>query len=345
MQIKVISAPRLHEALARARQDLGPDAVILDRHKCTDEHGEEIWHIHAARDNDLVHGATPPVQVRRVDDDLHQRLTASMNRLERIVEGLGKQEMDGLRAAFTGKKSMIAFDNLIKLGVAPNYASDMADDFAKQAPIAKPLLRWGPKIDPLQKREIVLLTGPSGGGKTTMAAKLATHFSLKGISVAFMSTDTERIGGLSALRAYAEVLGAPLIPLKSSSNIKTALHQTKSAQLLLIDGEGWAGKRPGSLQRQLKLWNQLPCTRRFIVMPANMDEADGIETLMQAQHCGIKELALSKLDETARPGKLINWAATHFAISYCSYGPEVPEQTGWLSAKAITALLASHTRS
>ena len=74
MQIKVISAPKLHEALARARQELGPDAVILDRHKCTDEHGEKIWHIHAARDNDTEHGPTPPVQAGKVNDDLHQRL-------------------------------------------------------------------------------------------------------------------------------------------------------------------------------------------------------------------------------------------------------------------------------
>ena len=80
------------------------------------------------------------------------------------------------------------------------------------------------------------------------------------------------------------------------------------------------------------------------MLPANMDEADGMETLLKAQEMGVNEMAFSKLDETSYPGKLINWAATGLALSYCSFGPEITEQMGWLSAKAITALLDSHTK-
>jgi len=197
-------------------------------------------------------------------------------------------------------------------------------------------------LTPQTKQEIVLLTGPSGSGKTTLAAKIAAHFSLKGVSVAFMSTDTERIGGLSVLQNYADVLEVPLIALRSKSDITSALIQTKSAQLLLVDSEGWTNSQLPSMKKQSDLWRHLPCSRRFMVIPANMDEADGIKALSQARELGITELALSKLDETSRPGKLINWIATGAAVSYCSFGPEVPEKMGWLSGKALTALLVSH---
>ena len=275
---------------------------------------------------------------------MHKKLLTTMGQLERIVAGLGRQEMEGLRAAMPDRRCQQGFDTLVKLGVAPHLASELAEDFVGNVPIGESLLNWSSTIEPLARREIVLLTGPSGAGKTTLAAKLAAHFTLKGASVALLSTDTERIGGVSTLKTYANSLGIPFLPIARPADIEPALHKTKSARLVLVDTESWSKSQPGRLQQQFEMWNRIACSRRFVVLPANMDEADGMETLQRAEEMGIRELAFSKLDETSYPGKLINWAATGMAISYCSFGPEITEQMGWLSAKAITALLDSHAR-
>ncbi len=339
MQIKVFSSPKLHEALSLVRQGLGPEAVILDRHRCIDESGNTIWHVHAARD--YINEPTPAPRDSKADE-LNDILASATRRLERVVDGFEKKEIGSLRKTLSGTQAQQAFDKLIHLGVAPNFATDIAEDFGKRKPIAASFLRNGAPLNPEEKQEIVLLTGPSGSGKTTLAAKLAAHFSLKGVSVALMSTDTERIGGLSVLQTYAEALDVPLIPLQSKADIASALIQTKSARLLLVDSEGWTNNKLAGMKRQTELWRHLPCSRRFMVIPANMDEADGFKGILQARELGITELAITKLDETSRPGKLINWIATGPVVSYCSYGPEVPEQMGWLSAKALTALLANH---
>ena len=347
MQIKIFSAPKLHEALAKVRLGFGPDAIILDRHKSVDEGGGTTWHVHAARDvGDSAPAAQSPAAapVKESSDEMHKKLLTTMSQLERIVAGLGRQEMDGLRAAIPDRRCQQGFDTLVKLGVAPHLAAEMAEDFVGNTPIGNSLLTWSSAIEPQAKREVVLLTGPSGAGKTTLAAKLAAHFTLKGADVALLSTDTERVGGASALKAYASSLGVPFFPIVRPADIESALHKTKSARLVLVDTESWSKGQPGKLKRQFDLWNRIPCDRRYVVLPANMDEADGMETLIKAQEMGIRELALSKLDETAYPGKLINWAAAGMAISYCSFGPEIPEQMGWLSAKAITALLDSHAK-
>jgi len=347
MQIKIFSAPKLHEALAKVREGYGPDAIIMDRHKSIDENGEPIWHVHAARDvGDAEQAARVPEssQSGELPADVHKKLMTTMGQLERIVDGLGRQEFEGLRSSLPDQRTKHGFDALIKLGVAPHFAADMAENFVKNEPVAENLLTWGTIINPKEKREVILLTGPCGCGKTTLAAKLAAHFLLKGISVAFLSTDTERIGGLNSLQTYAASLGVPLIPVARDSDIEPALRKVKSAQLVLVDTESCSRKQPVKLQKQFELWNRIPCSRRFIVLPANMDEADGMETLLKVQDLGIREMAFSKLDETSYPGKLINWAATGVAISYCSFGPEIPEQMGWLSAKAMTALLDSHAK-
>lgn len=348
MQIKIFSAPQLHEALAKVRQGYGPDAIILDRHKSLDENGSTVWHVHAARDvGSSEKEARPPAAAPSNDDtsdEMHKKLMTAMGQLERIVAGLGRQELEVLRDSLPDQRARHGFDTLIKLGVAPHFASDMAEDFVSNAPVGEELLKWSSVISPQEKREVVLLTGPSGSGKTTLAAKLAAHFMLKGVSVALLSTDTERIGGLQGLQTYANSLGAPFSPLARAADIEPALQKIKSARLVLVDTESWSRNQPVRLQKQFELWNRIPCTRKFIVLPANMDEADGMETLIKAQEMGIREIAFSKLDETSYPGKLINWAATGVAISYCSFGPEIPEQIGWLSAKAITALLDSHAK-
>ena len=338
MQIKVFSAPELHHALAMVRRDFGPDAVILDRHKCKDEDGASMWHLHAARDIEYTPPSPSSVSSHSDQSTTQNKLTAAMQHLERIVDGLGKQEVGGLRAMLADKKSISAFDALVRLGVSPAYASDIAGDIAEGNPIPESMLYWGNAIMPEKKKEIILLTGPGGGGKTTMAAKLATHFSMKGVSVAFISTDTERIGGLSLLHTYAEILGIPLAVLHDESGIPRAMEETGAAKLVLVDSEGWLISR-GERQEKADVWKKLPCSRRFVVLPANMDEADGLKALILARNLGITELILSKLDETVRPGKLLNWAATGAPVSYCSFGPDVSEQTGRLSPRSLASLL------
>ncbi|MDQ7003292.1 MAG: hypothetical protein Q9N02_11525, partial [Ghiorsea sp.] len=118
---------------------------------------------------------------------------------------------------------------------------------------------------------------------------------------------------------------------------------TKTAQLVLIDSEGWNNRHASVLRSQMALWDSLACTHRTMVMPASLDEADGLMMLKRAQAMNMTQIAFTKLDETSRPGKIVNWAeASRMPMSYCSFGAEVPGQMGWLSPKALTAILVKH---
>ncbi len=342
MQIKVFSAPRLHEALAKVREGFGPDAVILDRHKTDDDNGKKIWHVYAAKDASSNIQTAANSRHEPHDADFPRGYINAANDHNAIDHYPDVENKDDVRATLPDKKSKHSFDFLTGLGVAPSYASKIAGDFSRKKPIAGNLLTWAKPLEPAKRKELVLLTGPSGGGKTTLAVKLAAHFSMQGVKVAFMSTDTERIGGTSRLAAYADILHIPVTPLKGKTDLAVVMKKTESARLVLVDTEGWTRMQPAKLKRQAKLWSLLPCSRRLLVLPANMDETDGVTSMNQVRPMGIGELAISKLDETSRPGKVINWAATNVSLSYCSFGPEVPDQMGWLSAKALTALLSSH---
>ncbi|WP_167631314.1 GTP-binding protein [Mariprofundus ferrooxydans] len=349
MRIKVFTAPHLHEALAKVRKDMGLEALILDRQQSKDASGSSLWHVHAALDNsNPVETAKPTVKEVKPADTRTQaspHVDATIRRLERLVEGLGNRESDSLRQALTDNAEQLAFDHLSKLGIAASHAFDMAGDFAQRKPTGSKTIRWSRRINPGQQQHTVLFSGPAGCGKSTLIAKLAAHYSMKGIRIALISTDTERMGGLDSLKAYASTLGVPFFPLNKLSDAANILRQTQSAQLLLIDSEGWSPRRDIGLRRQTGLWDAMQCTERFLVLPANMDEEDGMQLLAHHTASAMTHLAFSKLDETQKPGKIVNWSiAAGMPLGYCSFGPEVPEQMGWLTDQALTAMLSKASR-
>ncbi len=340
MQVRVFTAPRLHEALALVRRELGPDAVILDRQRKVNGNSETIWQVHAALD---AEPATADITRNDATEQEHRLLEASMKRLERLISGLSRQEADALRACLSDDGARQAFDQLVRLGVNPDLAADMAADFAQRSPVAEQILSWGEKPRPGRRREVILLTGPAGGGKTLLAAKLATWYSLRGVPVAFVTTDTERMGGLETLNAYAEVLGVPVAPLRQPSQVPDIEHKLESARLVLVDSEGWSPGCRASLKRQRRLWDALKPNRRWLVMPATMDESDGMKLMDAATDLNAAELAFTKVDETCMIGKLVNWAgASGMALSCCGYGQDAAEGVGLLTPRALTSLLASH---
>jgi flagellar biosynthesis GTPase FlhF len=147
------------------------------------------------------------------------------------------------------------------------------------------------------------------------------------------------------LKAYSEILGIPFFTIRAVEDVDKALMATRSAQLLLVDSEGWNIRRAGGMRKQRQIWDQVPSTHRILVMPANMDEMDGMEMLAKTGAMEVTHLAVTKLDETSRPGKIVNWAAAFgMPLSYCSFGPDVPEQMGWLTPQALTALLSSQEK-
>jgi len=350
MRIKVFTAPHLHEALAKVRKDMGPEALILDRQQSKDASGNSLWHVHAALDSVAGEPAKTAVSAENKDptsapSEANAHVEITLRRLQRLVEGLGNKESASLRLELPGAAEQIAFDHLSKLGIAASHAFDMAVDFAQRNPTASKTIRWGKRINPGQQRHTVLFSGPAGCGKSTLIAKLAAHYSMKGIRVALLSSDTERMGGLDSLKAYANTLGVPFFPLRKVNEVADILRQTQSAQLLLIDSEGWSPRRDIGLRRQTGLWDAMQCTERFLVLPANMDEEDGMQLLAHHTASGMTHLAFSKLDETLKPGKIVNWSiVAGLPLGYCSFGPEVPEQMGWLTDQALTALLSKASR-
>ncbi len=76
---------------------------------------------------------------------------------------------------------------------------------------------------------VIALVGPTGAGKTTTIAKLATHPEAFGRHrVGLLCLDTYRIGAVEQSRVYAELGGFPLEVAYEVSELDACLHRLRA---------------------------------------------------------------------------------------------------------------------
>jgi flagellar biosynthesis protein FlhF len=90
-------------------------------------------------------------------------------------------------------------------------------------------------LEDLLRRPALLVVGPPGVGKTTMAAKLAAQ---PGQHPAMLvSADTTRPGGVAQIEEYAGVLGLPVIAAAGADELHRAM-KNSDARRAIIDAPG-----------------------------------------------------------------------------------------------------------
>jgi len=203
--------------------------------------------------------------------------------------------------------------------------------------IGKETLSWATPVDP-EKHEKMLFIGPNGVGKSTMIAKIAAHFTMKGIPVMLATTDTSRVGGWSILKDYSGILGIDIVPIYNEEDAQRVKDTASGYGITLIDSEG-ISIHGSQNKKQLKYWDIISPDRKIITIAGNIEEKDSKKAIINAVNMGGDEIAFTKLDETSNIGKIIDLAGNKLKLSYCSHGQNIPEDLGWLSSEGLMDLL------
>lgn len=185
---------------------------------------------------------------------------------------------------------------------------------------------------------ILAVIGATGVGKTTTVAKLAARAALKERRrVELVTLDTYRIAAVEQLKTYAEIIGAGCHVVRSVLELDACLHRMPADAVVLIDT---TGKNPHDLADQYELSDYLRRRqeiRKCLAVQATTHPLDSVAGIRKFEMYGADSLILTKMDETLRPGALLEIIGeSALPVAYLCNGQRVPEDLQIATPETLT---------
>ncbi len=197
------------------------------------------------------------------------------------------------------------------------------------------------------KQKVVYFMGPTGVGKTTTIAKIASKFSLhEHKKVALITSDTYRIAAVEQLNTYANILKVPIKVVYTEEEIKNALEEFKDYDLILIDTAGRSHKNVEQKEAVIDLYQSIAKqeldidSEVYLVLSVTTKYRDLISITKAYEHVGDYKLLFTKLDETSTLGNILNIRMlTGACLSYTTTGQNVPDDIETINVQKLAKQL------
>jgi flagellar biosynthesis protein FlhF len=220
-------------------------------------------------------------------------------------------------------------------------------DFLLSTIYQKMILHFGKSegIVPSSKgAKVVFFIGPTGVGKTTTIAKVASSISVnQKKKIAMLTTDTYRIAATDQLRTYASILGVPFRVVYTAEELAIAVEDFGDCDYIFVDTAGHSHKNEELLEHQkeyLDMVKTMAESQSFLVLSATTKYKDLRKIVDNYRSISDFQLIFTKLDETSSLGNLYNIRLYADApIAYITTGQNVPDDIEVFNAQKIVKLL------
>lgn len=193
------------------------------------------------------------------------------------------------------------------------------------------------------KAKVVFFIGPTGVGKTTTIAKLASKFKLEQkCKLAIITADTYRIAAVEQIRTYANILSVPIDVVYNAAEIKDAIKKYETYDLIFVDT---AGRSHKSDEQREDVKTLLEAVSEYepeiyLVLSATTKYRDLIRITETYSDILNYRLLFTKIDETTAIGNLLNIRMlTKEPLSYTTFGQNVPDDIEVTDAQYIAKQL------
>jgi flagellar biosynthesis protein FlhF len=303
MRLRTFTAATMSEAIRLVRDELGPDAVILN----TEAAGGTV------------------------------KITAALDRAAILEPApmLAAEPMDAIAAAldFHGVPPLLT-DRLMTV------SESFLLDNPRQALGAALRARFGfLPLQPKGAERPVMLVGLPGAGKTATLAKLAAAARAAKRSVTAITCDIGKAGAIDQLAVYAKAIGITAYQVKSATAMKRAVSAAPEGALVLIDT---AGTNPLRAEDLATLADMASAAKAepVLVLGAGGDVSESGEQGQLFAEIGCERMIAAKIDTARRYGGLLA-AAENGKLSFagCGISPEIASGFEFYGADALARLL------
>jgi flagellar biosynthesis protein FlhF len=333
MHVKRLYRSTVREALVAAKEELGPDALVLSTELVPAAGwrgwiGQRVVRLTAAAE-------------RSVSED---RLGATVLRpgSDQGQTGIrrGSDHVDGPRGTMVAKLKAAGLDGVF----ANAIASRMTDaecrggsHLAVRRAVAAELAAIVGADQSYARYEVFV--GPPGVGKTTTIAKIAAQERAAGrAALGLVAADGFRAGAVEQLRAYASILNVPFRTARDSRELDAALASTPR-QSALVDTAGRSPADP-EFRELFQVIGRRRSVRTHLVLAADTSPNTARKIFERYAPLRPSRLVITKLDECESVAPLMTVVREQaMPVSYLSLGQRVPEDLARATPAALAAAL------
>ncbi len=347
MKIKKFTAESMRDALFNIKKELGPQAVILKTKKIKPNgiFSKEYFEVTAAIDID----EKEVIETEKLTNSLNKNSKFESNYFvfeeqkappsninlndkdEYITFSLHHDEKISALQKILYKKDVLA-KNIIKITEnILNFYNENTEFIELVEKTREILLKnirvSGQLILKRNKPTVIALIGPTGVGKTTTIAKLATNFSLFGkLNIGLITSDTYRVAAVEQLKTFAKIINIPIETIYKPNEIKDAIEKFYDKNIIFIDT---AGRSQNDKEKIIQLQDLLYYAEPdevHLVLSATTKYQDTLDIIKKFAVVPIHKLIFTKLDETTNFGMIYNiQQVVQKKISYFTTGQNIPE--------------------
>ena len=291
---------------------------------------------------------------------IEERLDTLAQMLERQIQDPKQEETESEEEQAADPNSKIIkllYDQLVNNEVTEENAKEILDEIDNKrqnlqlddllaSVYQKIVLKLGQMKTielPEEHPKLVFFVGPTGVGKTTTIAKLASRYKLeKECRLAIITADTYRVAAVEQIRTYANILSVPIDVVYSADELKQSIEKYREYDLILIDTAGRSHKNEEQKEdlRQLLEVVRDYDQEIYLVVSATTKYRDLVKITQTYSDISSYRLLFTKTDETGALGNILNIRMlTQAPLSYMTFGQNVPDDISETDAQYIAKQL------
>jgi flagellar biosynthesis protein FlhF len=370
MRIKSFFASSVEQAIQEARQELGPDAMLITSRRSAPEARslgayEVVFGLQSTATRSATRASSRPRAAQQPASQTSADLSSELQNLRAQLEEI-KSTLQGPRTTDQATPDAEElFAQLVSLDLSRNVARDVVSAAARlrdqlsaeQPSAALPLQAYARELVSKRLRfappfhsetaaqttqaagQLIVFVGPAGAGKTTTLVKIAIREGLSNRrSVRILSVDPYRVAAHEKLRSFAGIIGVGFSAVNSVQEFAGAVEESRGKGVVLVDTPGYSLSEIEHAREIAGCLERIPNKRVHLVLPASMKRDSLTRCIRDYADFEPHYLLFTKLDETDSPGAVLSTALeTDQPLSFFASGQNIPEDIEPASAPVLLA--------
>ena len=200
-----------------------------------------------------------------------------------------------------------------------------------------------PNID-TSRRNVWMMVGIQGSGKTTASAKLARYLQKRGFKTALVCADTFRPGAFAQLSQLAESINVPYYGEENDRNsvaiAKRGLEKFRNVDVVIVDTSGRHKEEKSLIEEMRVLAESIHPDEIMLVLDGTIGQQASVQAQAFNDATKIGSILITKLDGSARGGgALSSVAATGAPIKFIGVGETVEDLEQFDPPRFVGSLL------